>query len=178
MLVLDAVKIPEEGLEIDAPLEAGEIHLEPDDGFELLSGGRVVARAEKGEGDAVHVRGRLDARLGVECSRCLERFAFPVDRQLDLFYLPRLPRQQEEEEDVELQDRDLVVAYYAAGRIDVGDAVREQLILALPMKRLCREGCRGLCPVCGGNRNERDCGCALPAENVSPFAKLLRKGTA
>jgi uncharacterized protein len=178
MLVLDVVKIPEEGLDIDAPLEAGEVHLQGEEGFELLAGGRVVARAEKGEGDAVHVRGRLEVGLGVECSRCLERFAFPVSQQLDLFYLPRLPRQQEEEEDVELDDRDLVVAYYSAGRIDVGEALREQLVLALPMKRLCREDCRGLCPVCGGNRNERECGCALPEQNVSPFAKLLRKGTA
>lgn len=178
MLVLDVVKIPEEGLEIDAPLVAAEVHLGADEGFDLAPGGRIVARAEKGESDAVHVRGRLQASLGVECSRCLERFDFPISQQLDLFYLPRLPRQQEEEEDVELQDRDLVVAYYTAGRIDVGEALREQLLLALPMKRLCRDDCRGLCPVCGGNRNQKECGCALPQENVSPFAKLIRKGTA
>lgn len=178
MLVIDVVKIPEEGLEIDSALEVGEVHLEGEDAFQLEAGGRIVARVEKGEGDAVHVRGRLAAGLGVDCSRCLERFAFPVEQQLDLFYLPRLPRQQEEDEDVELQDRDLVVAYYAAGRIDLGEALREQLLLALPMKRLCSADCRGLCPVCGGNRNQTECACVLPEDNVSPFAKLLRKGTA
>jgi uncharacterized protein len=178
MLVIDVLKIPEGGLEIDASLEVGELHLQDEDSFQLQTGGRVAARVEKGEGEAVHVRGRLQAGLGVTCSRCLEPFTFPVAQQLDLFYLPRLPRQQEEEEDVELEDRDLVVAYYNAGRIDLGDALREQLVLALPMKRLCRAECRGLCPVCGGNRNQRECGCALPADNVSPFAKLLRKGPA
>ncbi len=178
MLLIDVVKIPPEGLEIDSALEARELHLEAGDGLQLEPGGRVVARLEKGDGEAVHVRGHLQAALGVDCSRCLEGFSFPVEQQLDLFYLPRLPRQQEEEEDVELEDRDLVVAYYGAGRIDLGEALREQLMLALPMKRLCREGCRGLCPVCGGNRNLLECGCALPADSVSPFAKLLRKGSA
>ncbi len=178
MLAIDVAQIPEEGLEIDSALETGEVHLEGEDSFSLEPGGRVKVRVEKGESDSVHVRGKLSAGLGVECSRCLERFALPVAQQLDLFYLPRLPRQQEEEEDVELQDRELVVAFYGGGRIDLGETVREQLMLALPMKRLCREDCRGLCPVCGGNRNQKDCGCAMPEDHVSPFAKLLRKGTA
>lgn len=178
MLVIDVLKIPEEGLEIDTSLEVAQLHLEGEDSFELQAGGRVVARVEKGDGEAVHVRGRLEAGLGVECSRCLEPFTFPIAQQLDLFYLPRLPRQEDEEENVELGDRELVVAYYGTGRIDLGDALREQLVLALPMKRLCRAGCRGLCPECGGNRNLRECGCARPADTVSPFAKLLRKGSA
>jgi uncharacterized protein len=177
MLVIDVVKIPEEGLSIDAALEPGEVHLEGEDSFRLEPGSRLSAHAEKGEDESVHVRGRLDARLGVECSRCLEGFAFPVEQKLDLFYLPRLPRQQEEEEDVELSDRDLVVAYYGAGRIDLGETVREQLVLAVPMKRLCREDCRGLCAVCGGNRNVKDCGCTPQAESLSPFAKLLKHGS-
>lgn len=177
MLMVDVVKIPEEGLPVDCALETGEVHLEGEDSFHLEAGGRVKALAEKGEDEAVHVRGHLSARLGVDCSRCLERFSFPVDQPLDLFYLPRLA-QQEEEEDVELQDRELVVAYYTAGRIDLGEALREQLFFALPMKRLCREDCRGLCPVCGVNRNQTDCGCALPDDHVSPFAKLLGKGNA
>jgi uncharacterized protein len=177
MLVLDVSKIPEEGLPLDSALEMGEVHLDGEDSFLLEAGGRVKAMAEKGEDEAVHVRGHLSARLGVDCSRCLERFAFPVEQALDLFYLPRL-LQQEEEEDVELDDRELVVAYYSAGRIDLGEALREQLFLALPMKRLCRDDCRGLCPTCGANRNQKDCGCALPDEHVTPFAKLLGKGIA
>src|SRR5262245_4293271 len=128
MLVLDVAKIPEEGLPVDAVLETGEVHLDGEDSFHLEAGGRVKALVEKGEDESVHVRGQLSARLGVDCSRCLERFEFPVEQPLDLFYLPRIA-QQEEEEDVELGDRELVVAYYAAGRIDLGDAIREQLFL-------------------------------------------------
>jgi len=177
MLVLDVSKIPEEGLPVDSALEMGEVHLDGEDSFKLAPGGHVKALVEKGEDQAVHVRGRLSARLGVDCSRCLERFEFPVEQPLDLFYLPRIA-QQEEEEDVELGDRELVVAYYTAGRIDLGEALREQLFFALPMKRLCREDCRGLCPVCGTNRNQSDCRCTLPDEHVSPFAKLREKGNA
>jgi len=175
MLVVDVAKIPEEGLAVDSALETGETHLDGEEGFHLEAGGHLKARVEKGEDESVHVRGRLSARLGVDCSRCLERFEFPVEQPVDLFYLPRVA-QQEEEEDVALDDRELVVAYYTAGRVDLGEALREQLLLALPMKRLCREDCRGLCPVCGANRNQSTCGCALPDDHVSPFAKLLEKG--
>jgi uncharacterized protein len=177
MLVIEVLRIPEEGLALDCPLEASQVHLEGEDSFRLEPGGRVSVLLEKGEDQSVHVRGRLAACLLVDCARCLEPFDFEVGQSLDLFYLPRIAR-QEEEEDVELQDRELVVAYYEAGRIDLGEALREQLFLALPMKRLCRPDCRGLCPVCGANRNSTDCGCSLPDDHVSPFAKLFGKGSA
>ena len=61
MLVLDVAKIPEEGLPIDAVLETGEAHLDGEDSFHLEAGGRVKALVEKGEDEAVHVRGQLSA---------------------------------------------------------------------------------------------------------------------
>jgi uncharacterized protein len=174
MLLIDVTKIPSEGLNVDAPLEAGEIHVEGEDSFALEAGGRVAARVEKGDGESVHVRGHLSVRLGVDCSRCLERFVLPVEHELDLFYLPH--GAGAEEEDVELKDRELVVAYYDHGRIDLGETIREQLLLGLPMKRLCHQDCRGICSVCGQNRNAVRCECAAEPEHFSPFAKLLGKG--
>ncbi len=175
MLLIDVTQIPPEGLEVDSALTAGEIHVEGEDSFRLEEGGRLVCRVEKGDSDSVHVRGRLDCRLGVECSRCLEPFAYPLAQELDLFYLPRVPG-LDSEEDAELSDRELVVAYYEAARIDLGDMLREQLLLALPMKRLCSESCAGLCPVCGTNRNLAACTCVIASEPFSPFANLIGKG--
>ena len=85
------------------------------------------------------------------------------------------PEQPEEQEDeVELSDREVVVGYYDGERLDLGDVVREQLFLSLPLKRLCREDCRGLCPTCGKNLNTGACGCPPPEEPEDPRLSPLR----
>jgi DUF177 domain-containing protein len=177
MLLIDVPQIPPEGLAVDAVLTPALIHVEGENSFDLEAGGRLVCRVEKGDGESVHVRGRLGCGLGVDCSRCLERFAYPVAQELDLFYLPRVAG-LDAEEDAELSDRELVVSYYEGTRIDLGEMLREQLLLALPMKRLCRPECAGLCPGCGTNRNRSTCTCVSVDEHFSPFAKLVGKGTA
>jgi uncharacterized protein len=117
------------------------------------------------DGDSIHVRGHLSAPLRLECGRCLEPFAVGLDQDLDLFYLPHRPDDDRQEEDeVELTDRDMVVAYYKGDRLDLGEVVREQCFLSLPLKPLCREDCRGRCPSCGRNRNAESCGCPAPEE--------------
>ena len=175
MLVINVSRIPPEGLEVQESLEPGEVHLEGEDGFDLSPGGRLEARLERGEDDSAHVRGRLSARLGLQCGRCLEPFVLPVEQDLDLFYLPRRADEEGEEEDeVELADRDMVIAYYDGDELDLGEMIREQFFLTLPLKRLCREECRGLCPTCGSNRNDVRCECPPPAEAATPFGSLRK----
>ena len=163
MLVIEISSIPGEGLEVHEELKPAEVHLEGDESFALLEGGRLDCRLDRGDDQSVHVRGRLKARLELQCGRCLEPFPFALDQELDLFYLPHRAQDDEEEEDeVELADRDMVVAYYQGERLDLGEMIREQFFLALPMKRLCREECAGICPTCGANRNSRPCQCPPP----------------
>jgi len=163
MLVIEISSIPGEGLEVHEELKPGEVHLEGDESFALLEGGRLDCRLDRGDDQSVHVRGRLKARLELQCGRCLEPFPFALDQELDLFYLPHRAQDDEEEEDeVELADRDMVVAYYQGERLDLGEMIREQFFLAVPMKRLCREECAGICPTCGANRNSRPCQCPPP----------------
>ena len=69
----------------------------------------------------------------------------------------------------------MVVGYYDGDRLDLGEVVREQVLLALPLKPLCREDCRGLCPRCGQNRNLGPCGCPPPEEPGDPRLEPLRK---
>ena len=172
MLVIEISSIPGEGLEVHEELKPAEVHLEGDESFALLEGGRLDCRLDRGDDQSVHVRGRLKARLELQCGRCLEPFPFALDQELDLFYLPhRADEEDESEDEVELADRDMVVAYYQGDRLDLGEMIREQLFLALPMKRLCREQCAGLCPTCGGNRNARPCSCP-PVETGSRLADL------
>lgn len=175
MLVINVSRIPPEGLEVHEKLEPGEVHLEGEDSFELASGGRLDGRLERGEDDSVHLRGRLSARLGLQCGRCLEAFVLPVEQDLDLFYLRRHADDEGDEEDeVELSDRDMVIAYYDRDELDLGEMVREQFFLAVPLKRLCREDCRGLCPMCGANRNRARCDCPPPEAAASPFGSLRK----
>jgi uncharacterized protein len=177
MLLVDVSQIPPEGMEVDSPLEAGEVHLEGEQSFALHPGGRLRCRVDRGDDQTIHVRGQLGASLGLECGRCLEPFPLTVEQELDLFYLPHRDASEEEDE-VELADRDMVVTYYSGDRLDLGEVIREQLLLSLPMKRLCREACRGLCPSCGINRNTATCSCSVPDAETDPrlagLAKLLK----
>jgi uncharacterized protein len=175
MLLIDIPRIPPEGLDLDEALDPDSVHVEAEGEFRLLSGARLRCHVEIVDGTTVHVRGRLAVAVEPECGRCLERYAASIDQELDLFYLPRSPEQPEEQEDeVALSDRELVVGYYEGGRLDLGDLVREQLFLSLPLKRLCREDCRGLCPTCGKNLNTGACGCPPPEEPEDPRLSPLR----
>ena len=180
MLIVDVAKIPPEGLDINQALEPGELHLEGEGDFELRGDGSVSCHVERGDDDTVHVRGRLRAELGLQCGRCLEAYSLPVEHEVDLFYLPQGETPAEQEEDVALSDHDLVVAYYQGQQLDLGELIREQLVLTLPMKRVCKQSCAGLCPSCGVNHNRSSCECAEEADGGDPrfqgLKELLRDG--
>lgn len=176
MLVIDVPRIPPEGLDVDRTLEPAELHLAAEDDFALAPGGRLRCHLELVDGTTVHVRGRVDGDVAIECGRCLETYTLNVAHELDQFYLPRLAnRPEEQEEEVELGDHDVVVGYYEGEQLDLGEVVREQLFLALPLKRLCREDCRGRCPSCGRDRNLGSCDCPAPVEPLDPRLEPLRR---
>jgi uncharacterized protein len=106
--------------------------------------------------DSVDVSGRVHTRLELECSRCVEPFEIPVDITFELRYLPQAANAGEGEQ--EIDEADLATAFYREGVIDIVEMLREQFQLALPMKPLHDEECRGLCPECGANLNRTDCG--------------------
>jgi uncharacterized metal-binding protein YceD (DUF177 family) len=171
MLVIDLTKIPADGLEVDEDLTRASAHLAADEDFTLADGGHVAAHVTAGQAGLVQVAGRVTARLGLSCGRCLEAYELEVDGPIELVYLPRDPTEGADENAVGLSDRDMVVAYYEGEQLDLGEMVREQLLLNLSMKRLCREDCRGICAQCGANRNHATCDCR-EAEPISPLAPL------
>jgi uncharacterized protein len=106
--------------------------------------------------------GTVRTRLELACSRCLEPFALPVDAAFDVRYLPQSENTGEERE---VEEDDLSVAFYRDDAIDFGQLLEEQFYLAIPMKPLCREDCKGLCPSCGVNLNVETCGCQVRWED-------------
>ena len=107
--------------------------------------------------DAYRVTGRVETRLQLECGRCLEPFEVPVDSAFELRYVPATANTGEE--DAEVAEDDLTTAYYKDETLDLGELMHEQFVLALPMKPLCSDACKGLCPECGTNLNKRTCEC-------------------
>jgi uncharacterized protein len=174
MLIYHVSQVPTEGLEVDADLDLAILHMEGENGFAFRSG-HVTGRIDKGDEDSLHLRGRFTGVLALECGRCLVGYTVDVDQQLDLIYLRHQVPQggQEEDDEVELSDRDVVVGYYSNDRLDVGESLREQIYLNLPLARVCKETCRGLCPSCGQDLNQRQCGCVRPAAGGDPRLALL-----
>jgi uncharacterized protein len=101
--------------------------------------------------------GSVRTVLELPCSRCLEPFRWPVDAAFDLVYHPQSSNVGEGEREVE--EEDLATAFYENNEIDLGQLMREQFYLTLPMKPLCNDACHGLCPVCGINLNRETCDC-------------------
>jgi uncharacterized protein len=113
--------------------------------------------------DQFRLAGRVQATLETSCSRCLETYRWPIDTTFDLRYQPHAANSGEGERQIE--EDDLTTAFYENDQIDLGQLLREQFYLALPMKPLCRDDCRGLCPACGANLNHGQCACKTEWED-------------
>jgi uncharacterized protein len=121
--------------------------------------------------DQFRLVGGVQTTLELMCSRCLEPFALPIDASFDLRYHPHALNTGEGEREVE--EDDLTTAFYENETIDLGQLMAEQFYLALPMKPLCSEGCKGLCPTCGTNLNRATCTCTRGWED--PRFAVLKK---
>jgi len=117
-----------------------------------------------------HLTGTIRTTLELPCSRCLEPFTSPVDASFDLRYQPHALNTGNDEREIE--EDDLSTAFYENDEIDLGQLMREQFYLSVPMKPLCQDGCRGLCPVCGTNLNRGTCACKQDWED--PRLAVLR----
>jgi uncharacterized protein len=106
----------------------------------------------------VRIQGKYTVQMGASCDRCLGEARFPIDAKLDLFYRPMSFIARDEE--VEIDEGEAEIGFYEHGGIELADVIREQVLLALPMQRVCSEACKGICPTCGKNRNESVCECA------------------
>ena len=101
--------------------------------------------------------GTVKTTLELPCSRCVEPFLLPVENSFDLRYQPHAVNTGEGEREIE--EDDLTTAFYENDQIDLRDLMREQFYLALPMKPLCQDDCKGLCSICGINLNRGTCDC-------------------
>ena len=161
-MFVQAGDLKPEGLQLELHPQIGPLDYEG--GQEIgVAAAALKARLIPARG-GMKCAGRFVATAFVPCSRCLEPYALPVDREFDLIYLPEPGEAGPEGMELQISRDDLDVAFLDPdGRLDVNNLVAEQIYLSLPMKPLCGEGCRGLCPGCGTNLNLETCRCEATA---------------
>jgi DUF177 domain-containing protein len=133
---------------------------------------RVSAKISKAV-DKFLIKGSMRGGIRIRCDRCLEPFHREMQSQFHVYLA--VPREGADQEEIELLDEDMEVDFIRGDTIDLSDIVREQIYLSLPLKSICKESCRGLCPVCGANLNERPCLCRK-TEGHPVFSNLKLKG--
>ncbi len=119
----------------------------------------------------VRIQGRLKVTMESECDRCLGQAEFPLDTPFDLFYRPIGVLNSADE--VAIDEGEAEMGFYEGAGMELEDILREQIMLLLPMQRVCSTECKGICPVCGKNRNESACDCR--EEPVNDRWSALRK---
>jgi uncharacterized protein len=133
---------------------------------------RVTVKVSKAV-DKFLVTGTLRGGLRIRCDRCLEPFHRDIQSQFHVYLI--VPREGADQEEIQLLDEDMEVDFIKGDTIDLSEIVREQIYLMLPMRSICVESCRGLCPACGANLNEGPCLCRK-TEGPPAFSKLKLKG--
>jgi uncharacterized protein len=107
--------------------------------------------------NAVSLHVKLETAVGVECGRCLEPVNYPIEAELVYTLVPSEGKIGEE--DSSRSDEDLNFGYYSDEVIALDPLVMEQIVLRVPIKPLCNNLCKGLCPHCGTNLNTESCNC-------------------
>ena len=106
----------------------------------------------------IFIKGEFSAIIDSNCSRCLEDISVPIGGN---FAYTLIPAKAETREDLELTAEELEISHYQGDFVDLTSIICEQIILQIPIKTLCREECRGLCPRCGINLNTSSCNCHI-----------------
>ncbi|HEX5043992.1 MAG TPA: DUF177 domain-containing protein [Candidatus Polarisedimenticolaceae bacterium] len=169
-MFLDIQKIPAEGQRFDQVLKLPPLTAP---GGETLrpEGVRLRGTATPG-GRGVDLRAHLDAELTLTCGRCLDAVPFSLSTDVNLILVPELA-EPEAGGEIEVTDDNAALFACPEGRADLGALATEQIYLALPLKALCTETCKGLCPQCGQNRNRVACDCR--GDEIDPrLAPLLQ----
>jgi uncharacterized protein len=133
-----------------------EIDLE-EEGAQVVSDALARGGATK-KGEQVRLRGEIRTEVELLCDRCAAPERRPLAVEFDTSFIPQ-EVEAVKAENVELAAEDLILSAYEGDAVDLDELVREQILLALPSRHLCREDCKGLCQKCGANLNAGHCSC-------------------
>ena len=147
--------------------------LNPVDERILLTGPADVKGKVRLSRNEVFVSGHIETLAQVECDRCLQKVELPVSADFALEYITG--SDYESSEAAELSEAELSVSVFDGHAIDVDEIVKEQILLAVPTRVLCREDCKGICPECGIDKNTGECRCVT--DDIDPRWAALKNFT-
>ena len=110
----------------------------------------------------IKVSGQIAVEMEADCDRCLEPARFAIGSDFSLFYRPVEEGYGDEKE---IDTGEAEMGFYEGEGLELNDVIREFVLLTLPMQRICSEGCKGICPACGQNRNQKECQCQTEVTN-------------
>jgi uncharacterized protein len=155
---IDLEKVMDQGGRLAATLPIGELEWER--GREIPIGHvdleGTLGRVRRG----FELNAALKGKVTLECVRCLESFEHPLSFPFHLLFVTA---ERSEPGETQLQAGDCDLYPHTDGKVDLSAVAREQIYLQLPLKPVCREGCRGLCPTCGEDLNRGACPCGAPS---------------
>ena len=122
------------------------------------------------DGD-VHLKGKVAALIVLKCDRCLEEYNQEINTSF--FYILVPGQSIEGKKEIALGKEDMEVSLYDGAEIQIGKIFREQILLQIPLRHVCREDCKGICPTCGADLNKEECRCRAETLN-NPFSVLKK----
>ena len=156
-------ELEREPVEFDLQLPSGAIDFgeEAEQSGPLATSGRAeVIHEHRGPKDIVadiRLKGQFAGKFSVPCARCVEPVEIPLDSEFDLIFRPIGADAGSAERSITAPETE--IGYYQKDSLALEDVLREQVLLALPVRTLCKPDCKGLCPRCGANRNLQACNC-------------------
>lgn len=180
---INVTRIPDEGLEFDFSEKDGWLQEKLNRSLQdkHLKEDKITGhfRIDKTLNN-IQVDASMHLPIHAICDRCAKNYDYEIDVKAHRLLAPLFDskRQKEHEKklEVEVTQDDLQFSYFKGEEIDVGDIIVEQAVLDQPMISLCQKDCKGLCPRCGINLNEKKCECSTQAIKDSPFAALKNWG--
>lgn len=134
-------------------------------------------------GDLVNIQGRVASTLLIPCNRCLEEVKAPlaltVEEHFPVEEILHPDRQPKEGEEFDTTVSSVVYLDQGRPMLDLDELLRQLIVAEIPIQTLCDAACAGLCPTCGGNRNETVCQCAETPLNtpLAALGVLLKNGS-
>ena len=168
-MLIEVRELEAHAVDFDEALEPGAIDFGPDvrQSGNLKAAGRAqLVREHHGKHELINdirLTGDFSTRVEMACARCLEPISHEVGKQFDLLYRPQGSDAGRSELSVTAAEAE--VGYYQGQGLELEDVLREQVLLALPLRAICSDDCKGLCSHCGGNLNQQRCNCAEPLED-------------
>src|ERR1035437_2095384 len=162
-MVFKVSELEKEPIDFDLEMAPGAVDMGEEaeqQGPMAVSGHAEVLHEHRGPKDIVadiRLQGRFDGRFQVPCARCVEPVEIPLRADYDLIYRPAAADADPTERSITAPETE--IGYYQGDSLALEDVLREQVLLSLSLKTLCKPDCKGLCPRCGADRNRQPCSC-------------------